>query len=122
MRPADFLREHAVGLAALAGFAALGAYTLREVQFEPPRVVYVATDPTKVDVDGSQPEEKPGRPRRVFDLDAARKAARTVPDILPPLVAPEPAPSVPAPDWSFAPGGSPAGKPLQIPLPAPGRR
>lgn len=66
-----FLGKHAVGLAALAGFAALGAYVLGQVQFTPPRVVYVAADPTRVDVNGSES----GEPKQAFDAEKPPKPA-----------------------------------------------
>ena len=65
-RVASWIWEHAVGLAAVACFAAMTAYMARQVRFTPvppPKLVVVATEPTKVEVKAALPEEtaQPGR-------------------------------------------------------------
>lgn len=59
-RAAKWIWEHAVGLAAMACFAAMAALMARQVRFTPPppppKLVVVATDPTRVEV-----HAQPGR-------------------------------------------------------------
>jgi hypothetical protein len=117
MWTAVFLREHAVGLAALGCFAALGAYMLRQMSFTPPEVVYQASEPTTVDVHGS-PEGKREKPRRVFDIETARKALSVVPDIPAPPVVRQRTAGVRDIEKSFAPGGLLSGSAPGIPPPA----
>ncbi len=65
---------HAVGLAAVACFLAVGGYIARVAQFTPARVRVIATEPTTVEVNGSA--GNPAKPSRVFDLKSAREAAQ----------------------------------------------
>jgi len=71
--------DHAVGLAAMACFAALGALMLRQVRLDPvkaPRVVVVAVEPTRVEVSASLPEP----PRRAHSTgeSSPSSARRTI--------------------------------------------
>ncbi len=57
-RVARWIWEHAVGLAAVACFAAMAALMARQVRFTPvppPKLVVVATDPTRVEVKAAEP-------------------------------------------------------------------
>ena len=90
-RAARWMWGHAVGLAAVACFLTVGGYVARQAHFTPPRVLFVAAQPTKVDVNGSQTPT--ARPRRIFDLESVKKAAPAPPEMLtPPSFAPAPRP------------------------------
>jgi hypothetical protein len=94
-RAARWMWGHAVGLAAVACFVTLCGYMARQVHFTPPRVVVVATQPNRVDVNGSLPPE-PARPRRIFDLESVNKAAAHPPAMLmPPPFKPTQGPAPP---------------------------
>jgi hypothetical protein len=94
-RAARWMWGHAVGLAAVACFLTVGGYVARQAHFTPPRVVFVATQPTTVDVNGSQPPV--ARPRRVFDIKSVPKAEPAPPEMLTPpsiALAPRPVPAL----------------------------
>jgi len=64
--------EHAVGLGAVVCFAAMVAYMAGQVHFTPvppPKLVVVATDPTRVEVRAAPEEGAPG-------VSAFREASR----------------------------------------------
>ena len=85
-RAARWIWGHAVGLAAVACFVTVGGYVARQAHFTPPRVMMIATEPTTVEVNGSQPPAESARPRRTFDLESAKKAAAFPPEMPPPPV------------------------------------
>ena len=118
-RAARWMWGHAVGLAAVACFVTVGGYVARQAHFTPPRVVLVATEPTTVEVSGSQPPAEPAPPRRTFDLESAKKAAAPTPEMPPPPVVKQPTVTVHVIGRQFP--GNPitafTGQPPAVPLP-----
>ena len=68
-----WMRERAVGVAAVACFAAAAGYFAWQARFSnPDRIRLVATEPTTVEVTAKAP---PPAPRREFDVASASRAA-----------------------------------------------
>ena len=118
-RSARWIWGHAVGLAAVACFVTVGGYVARQAHFTPPQVVYVATEPTTVEVNGAQPPTEPARPRRTFDLESAKKAATSPPEMPPPPVLGQRTATVQVIPRNFTVGGITdlTGQPPVVPLP-----
>ena len=119
-RAAKWMWGHAVGLAAAACFVTVAGYMARQAHFTPPRVVLVATEPTTVDVNGSQPPPEPARPRRVFDLESVKTAASAPPEMPQPPVLRQPSAMVHGMPPAWTRGAAGGYRPIAAPaLPPP---